>query len=111
MKKLVVILMASIFSVLCFAGSGTGEFKVNQVRVENGVTYIFPKTAIENGEECDSSSSIILNVNAIGYDQIFSIALAAAASGKNMQCWVSSCTGSPWGSTRPVIYACEYMAE
>lgn len=40
------------------AGPGTGEFALQEVRVENGSVYLYPSTTIPNSLGCDSATPI-----------------------------------------------------
>lgn len=87
------------------------EFTVKEVRYDKKIIYIFPNETQANTQKCDVASPFIVSDSEDGFEQMYSMSLAALASGKKMQCWFSGCAKSAWGNTRPKVYACGIKSQ
>lgn len=86
------------------------EFTLQEVRYDNKTLYFFPKEAQSNPKECDGAIPFVLSEDQDGFYPIYSMSLVALTSGRKMQCWLSGCTDSVWGDSRPQVYACGLLA-
>lgn len=87
------------------------EFTLQEVRYDDQKIYFFPNEAQPNPKECEAAVPFVLSQQQEGYEQIYSMSLTALGSGLKMQCWLSGCTNSAWGGTRPQVYACGIFAK
>ena len=109
MKK---ILLFSFFIYSSIAHSaGIGKFKLKEVRADNGAVYLMPQTEIKNPLNCSHGQVIKLSPDTPSFEQMYSQALTAVASGKSIQVWATTCASSPWGKSVPNANAVGLLAD
>ncbi|OPH50374.1 hypothetical protein B4U81_18770 [Vibrio campbellii] len=109
MKK---ILLFSFFIYSSIAYSaGIGEFKLQEIRAEKGSVYLIPKTTIQNPLNCSNGQVVKLSPDTPSFEQMYSQALTAVASGKRIRVWATQCSSSPWGSTVPKAVVLGLLAD
>ncbi len=100
-----------IISFNIFAGPGTGEFYIQEIRAESGSIYIYPKTELNNDLECEKNSPVKLEPDDLGFEQMFSLAITAQTTKQKIKFWLRSCVSSPWGKTVPKAYAAGLVTD
>lgn len=109
MKK---ILLFSFFIYSSIAHSaGIGEFKLQEIRAEKGSVYLIPKITIPNPLNCSNGQVVKLSPDTPSFEQMYSQALTAVASGKRIRVWATQCSPSPWGSTVPKAVVLGLLAD
>jgi hypothetical protein len=109
MKKRFFLLILPLFIFPALAGAV--EFTLKEVRYDKKKIYLYPNEGQTNTLECGAGTPFVLEEAQDGFNEMYSMALSALVSGKKMQCWLSKCTTSAWGSTRPQAYACGLLAK
>lgn len=89
----------------------SGPVQIQSIRVESGIAYIFPKSAVPDKAGCDAGSPISLEPTQAGYKEMYSVALAALTTGKTVQLYNLAGRPSPWGYTIPSAYAVDIIAN
>ncbi|MBQ4836610.1 hypothetical protein [Pseudoalteromonas luteoviolacea] len=87
------------FALLCapfISSANTGAFLIKHIQVEHGHVYMWGD-GMQNPKNCDISGVVKLDKTKEGFDQMYSLALTAMASGKKIGFWASHCGATPWG--------------
>ncbi|KZN43550.1 hypothetical protein [Pseudoalteromonas luteoviolacea] len=74
------------------ADVSSGVYSIDAIRVsdETGITYVDPEGSVNiKNLSCTSSDTLAIDRNAASYAQIYSALLAAAASSRTVEVWVS----------------------
>ncbi|EIP0123130.1 hypothetical protein LRL27_004829 [Vibrio alginolyticus] len=109
MKK-ILLFYFFIYSSIAYS-AGIGEFKLQEVRAEKGSVYLIPKTTIQNPLNCSNGQVVKLSPDTPSFEQMYSQALTAVASGKRIRVWATQCSPSPWGSTVPKAVVLGLLAD
>ncbi|MDN2653530.1 hypothetical protein [Vibrio parahaemolyticus] len=99
-----------IYSSIAYS-AGIGEFKLKEIRAEKGSVYLIPKTTIQNPLNCSNGQVVKLSPDTPSFEQMYSQALTAVASGKRIRVWATQCSSSPWGSTVPKAVVLGLLAD
>ncbi len=99
-----------IYSSIAYS-AGIGEFKLQEIRAEKGSVYLIPKTTIQNPLNCSNGQVVKLSPDTPSFEQMYSQALTAVASGKRIRVWATQCSSSPWGSTVPKAVVLGLLAD
>lgn len=94
-----------IFTTTSYAGGGSGLRPLAKLSVEANILYrIDPETPFENPDGCGTSSfAVVLRENPESKD-IYSTALTALVSGKQINMWFNGCYTTWWGGvSAPII--------
>ncbi len=105
-KKLLASVVGSCLLVgasACYAGGDSGVRSVKNVVAHPKFIYIEPTVAFNNPDNCSVSNMVFLDLTHDASHFIYSSAMAALTSNKNVSMWLDGCAVSDWGQTYPKV--------
>jgi hypothetical protein len=102
--------IATIFTSLAFAVDTGGYRNISWINVENGHVYIKMEPALDLsfcGDEELSKTIIKIDKDSLGFDQMYSLALAAYISKQGVRFFIKDCGSSPWNKDIAKVYSAQ----